>query len=310
MENLELREREIKWTGKGQSLSVLEICGNKIIIGFNTGRIEIYDSRNGTDLQCETVLAYWNRGSSVTCLVCTCAELIVGYADGSISIWDIQSRHLRKKIVEPDFSHNGPGYATSMRMKGETLVVGTNKGTVRAWQYANGSIISLGQWKQAQSSIISVDFNGTYVALNTSGALYVCYQNGQSLPWRIPTPVSHLSLTLHEDYVITGHYTASYQSLLQVFNMRTGDMLNTLTGGRTQSISTAVQGSCILSGESNGGIFIWNLEDVLTGASVTPRVMVDPVNSGVSGYEFLRFGRNMFVRYSTRLSSVKVFDFK
>ena len=119
-----------------------------------------------------------------------------------------------------------------------------------------------------------------------------------------PTIICHGSWTLHEDCVIKG------ESRLQVFNMQTGDVLNSLTEPGAPTISTDVQGSCILSGDNSDGIFIWNLQDVLNGTPVTPLVVVDPGSSKVDWNEFLRFGRNMFVRYSWRISSAKVFDFK
>ena len=95
-EPAEPRNREISWDAIPlastpcsaetiKDLTVLEVCGYKILLGWNSGEIKIY---NSLDLRCETTLEY---PEGVSCLQCTCTEIIAGYGGGSICVWNIQS---------------------------------------------------------------------------------------------------------------------------------------------------------------------------------------------------------------------------
>ena len=167
------RHREIGWKCE-KKLEVLEVCNNKIIIGWDNGQIKIY---NSADLRCQTVLNYCFRQSKVTCLQCTCTEIIAGYQDGNlISVWNIQRQFLVCKLAIAEGS-----YPTCMRWREPKLVVGTNKGVIHIWQNVSSTFTMLGSWAADKSEIFDVDFNEDYVIvepLRESEPVIVHYFNG------------------------------------------------------------------------------------------------------------------------------------
>ena len=76
-------QREINWQAEKKYSTALEVCQDKIIIGWGTGQIKIY---SGADLQCKQVFNYCEDHASVTCLQCTCTELIAAYDDGKVCV--------------------------------------------------------------------------------------------------------------------------------------------------------------------------------------------------------------------------------
>ena len=83
-EGLKPRERYIEFdaleTTKDDQITTLEVCNNKILIGLQSGQINIY---NITDLRCETVLRYRKNQAGVSELQCSCTEIIALYSDQS-----------------------------------------------------------------------------------------------------------------------------------------------------------------------------------------------------------------------------------
>ena len=79
------RHGEISFADVEKHCTALEVYMNMIIVGWNDGQIKIYDS---TNLNCQKVLNY--RRSDVACLQYTRTEIIAGYEDGVICVWNIQ----------------------------------------------------------------------------------------------------------------------------------------------------------------------------------------------------------------------------
>ena len=86
--NVTPKHREIDWKGETKECSALQVCGNKIIVGWDSGQIKIYSS---DDLVCQGVLNGCMDRARVTCLQCICTEIIAGYDDGSICVWNVQT---------------------------------------------------------------------------------------------------------------------------------------------------------------------------------------------------------------------------
>ena len=73
---------------KKDRVHALVLYDTKIIVGFGTSEINIYSS---TDLHCEIVIRYCNDRAGVLSLQCTGSEVIAGYSDSSIQVWEIRS---------------------------------------------------------------------------------------------------------------------------------------------------------------------------------------------------------------------------
>ena len=96
--NLKPRERYLQLDSKPNQVTVVEICNDKIIVGLKSGQINIY---NSVDLGCDAVLKLCKNQDEVWYLECTCTEIIAGYREDSIYVWDIRSRRLVDTII-PD----------------------------------------------------------------------------------------------------------------------------------------------------------------------------------------------------------------
>ena len=165
------RYREIDWSDGYRCCTTLEVCKNRIIVGGDDGQIEIY---NSSDLHRQTVLIYGNTEAAVTCLQCTCTEIIAGYVDGSVCVWDIQRGILVQTLVTADATGDRTS-SVCMRWKHSKLVVGADVGTIRIWENVDYSFTLQCNWNARDGRnplrIQDGDFNEDYIILKpTTGS--------------------------------------------------------------------------------------------------------------------------------------------
>ena len=137
------RHREISWIDK-KYCTALEVFQNKIVVGWNNGQIGIYSS---TDLDCQTVLNYCRSQFGVSCLQCTGTEIMAGYDDRNIRVWEMQNGLLMHRLsLRNENDDDDDENPTCMRWRDPKLVVGTDEGRIYIWQYASSSLTLMGSW--------------------------------------------------------------------------------------------------------------------------------------------------------------------
>ena len=300
----EQREKEITWDEE-KSLTVLEVCGSKIIIGWDSGQIKIFSS---VDLQCETALPYHNQIASVTSLQCTCTEIIAGYDDGYICVWNISNG-----LLTMVFRLGGKttDYATCMRWREPKLVVGKTNGVIGIWQIVNSVRTILGSWKSGFSYVKRVDFNSDYVVVLGYGStgVNVHFLNGKlarTISNEVDTKEMGFAFCSVANVVITG----GDDRILRIWNVATGECLRELQGHKDGIIAVDSGSSCILSADTAGEVIIWSIGEALDfrPAGIAGITAPDLRSRGLE-YDYpLRLGRNFFVRHDGSSSRISVSD--
>ena len=154
------RHREINWEGDEKECTALEVCNDKIIVGWNNGQIKIY---NSATLRCQTVLNYCMTVAGVTHLQSTGTEIIASYHDKNICVWNIQKEILVDTLRAVARGTGDGGYPSFMRWRDPKLIVGTLEGRIHIWQKGISSFTLLASWDAGKRLIINVDFNQDYV---------------------------------------------------------------------------------------------------------------------------------------------------
>ena len=194
------RYREISWNGDDKYCTTLEVFSCKIIVGWNNGQIAIY---NSVDLHCQTTLNYCRNESCVDCLQCTGTEIIAGYDDGNICVWNFEKEILLLQIsARNENDGRDKSYATCMRWRDPKLVIGTSDGRIQISQYVSSSLTLLGGWNTKTYRICDVHFNKSYVILQPSDKsqpVSVHHFNGQKFR-SISSPRGICRVALHENY--------------------------------------------------------------------------------------------------------------
>ena len=113
------RHRDLDCRGEDKPCSALQVCKNKIIVGWETGTIKIF---NSSDLSGQTVLPYYMNEAGVTCFQCTCTEIIAGYDDGNICVCDVWRGTFSSKLEVGTVGLEAD-YATSLRWRDPKLLV-------------------------------------------------------------------------------------------------------------------------------------------------------------------------------------------
>ena len=148
-------------------MTALEICGNRIIIGFDSGEIKIY---NSVDLQCESTLPYGVKNCVVRCFQSTCTEIIAGYDNGLVCVWNIQSGLLMTILPEGTVLDSSEA-VSCMRWRKPHLVVGKENGKIGIWQWSNTSFMLLGQWDSNVGRVKRVEFDLEHVIVLEFGSV-------------------------------------------------------------------------------------------------------------------------------------------
>ena len=312
---------------KENPVTALEVCNDKIIIGFSSGQVNIYKIM---DLQCETLLRYCQDRAKVTLLQCTCTEIIAAYSYGSICVWKIESGKLLQTLI----GHSQTIYeeVTCLRWRKPYLVAGKSNEKIQIWQQTDGNaaFTSLGQWDSNVKNVNQVDLYLDYVIVkgNYSDDKLVFHGPPRGAPHSAHNvnvfhfngnPVRTIgdNWQTHEIVVHDGHLIgAGADKALRVWDVRTGHLLVQLDGHQSRVQRMAAMSDFIISGDHLGEIIVWNLEAALKGElalvmrindSDWPRrrSRTSTMHQGTRGRIFL--GRNWLLTWSGDI--IKVTDF-
>ena len=317
----EPRERHILWEDymKDTSLTVLEVCGNKIILGLDNGQINIY---NSMDLSCQTSLPYYNERRVVLCLQCTCTEIIAGYSDGNICVWNIKSGNLVQKLSLRHPATAPHRNSTCMRWKGSKLVLGANDGKVLIFQYVNANVKALGEWT-AGSCVRMVDFDTNYVMAQDNSTAYeirVYNWNGKrlhsiALKGSVWGHFSISDVTSFSGKVITG----SRENVVKILDLKTGGCVHELKGHHNAGLIHAVDAlnDCAVSCDVDGATTLWSLtKDASPGRSPQSVHVMNVVlparfqeTCPYNRIFWLRLGRNFLASHVQSSAKVVITDF-
>ena len=318
LKSLKTRERKIVWGRENKLLTALEVYGNKIIIGWDSGQINIY---NTSDLTCENTFSYSNQDSTVSCLQCNGTEIIAAYSDAVMCVWDIESGCLAQKLSLDD-SEDSEGCPTMMRVKSSKLVVVTSDDNIRVWQYVSSVFTFVGDWNLNidAETVKQFDFDENYIFLLVSdGGIEMFYFNGQ-LARNVRVfeygQAKALDVALYNSYFITG----CDDRVLRIWDINTGALLKELKGHKSEVICVALTNDCIASADNSGGIILWSLEAALVDHPDTEpgHMPIDASDFRSQGYTHLTsaekmyhvcLGRNFLVRSNGNNKRVVVTDF-
>ena len=316
------RERDIIWEDymKDTKLTVLEVCGNKIIAGFDDGQVNIY---NSVDLNCEKSLPYYQQNGSVQCLQCSCTEIIAGYRDGNICSWNIQSGLQTRKMSLRTFesSHlSSTRYPTCMWREAPKLVVGTTDGKIVIFQHVNSNFTTLGAWNVGEH-LKKVYFDEKYVIV-FGNSVRVYNWNGKLvrtiLSWSSQSCMMYSirDMTyLEGNIIIIG--AAGVETVASVMNVKTEEIVHELQGHINGSIlAVDAFNNCVLTTDTTGSIILWTLEAAqnrnLQAAARFPSPECPSKSLGPNPHVkvcWLRLGQTFFVRHFSCSSKIVVTDF-
>ena len=203
LEFFEPRDREFQWSDDEPivPLSVMERCASKILIGLENGEIKIF---NVVDLNCKKILSHSKLKAAVTCLQCTCTEVIACYKDSSACIWNIQTGDLMRRFCVGNRGVSN-GHARLLRVKGTNLAVGKEGcTTVGIWNYENSSVKFVSEWTHA-IKFQRLEIHGAHVILMDSSYSVSVYSYNGTLVHRIGVAWEEKDMGIYGDYVIVGN---------------------------------------------------------------------------------------------------------
>ena len=295
------RYREISWIGETKKATSVEVCGNKIIIGWTNGHIKIYDA---VDLQCLTVLQF---GGHPTCFQCTCTELISGHRDGNICVWNIQSGLLMQKFLMGSPADDFP---VCMRWRPPKLLVASFDGIVKLWQYTNSSFISLSVSEHRPSSYLDnvrrLEFNTDYMVCLHGSSVRVHYLNGllarEIVLFGTPTDIA-----LQGDYLIIG--CENEKATLSIVDIKTGIYLKGLQGHTASVTALDAKNNFVVSSDKKGQIILWNLAAGKDGNQAAGIIVREPTCLKSVPPRSLHLGQNLIVGREVRSQRIVVTDF-
>ena len=285
--------------GEDKCCSALEVCGDKVVVGWNNGQIGIYSA---TDLHCQTVLSYCENKARVTCLQCTSVEIIAGYSDGNVCVWNIKKKTLLRTLSVKNEKVQGGDYAVCMRWRAPRLVVCTMAGSLKIWQYSNTSVVLLGSWDERPMTVNHVDFNDTYVILERPQTVDIRYWNGQQIRSISDLKLKVRCAALDGNHLITG----GEDKVVRIWNIATGTRLKELEGHDSPVRAVDAYGGVIATSDSNGGVIIWNMNAALEGRQVKLAVLT---HERLPRVPFLKLGENILVTAYSGKPKIQVTDF-
>ena len=305
LEFYEQRDREIQWSHESNKrISVMETCGNKILIGLENGEIQIFST---VDLQCQITLSHPELKSKVTCLHCTCSEVIAGYEDCSACIWNIQSGDLTQRFCVGDRT-SSTGYAKVIRLKGTRLVVATVDGVIGIWNYSNGSVKFVSEWRERRH-LRRLEIAGDSIILMELWKGVSVYKFDGTPVHKICNPEAVKDVGIYGDYAITGDKKCCR---LLLWHIGTGTLIGERRGQGSQIKCVSARDGHVLSVDKKASVVIWSTEAILEGRPAALMKIFDPSDSPQAEIQccsLYSLGPNYFVRLDPNKSVIKVTDF-
>ena len=302
----EPRVRKVCWED-GKSLNVLQVCGSRIICGFHDGQVRVYSY---PDLQCEAALWSFSSECLVTCLQCTCSEIVVGYTDRNIRIWNIQSGLLIQEFsvgASDNWSSGSGRHAVCMKWKAPKLLVGTADGRVSMWQFVNSSVLFLGERCFYNGPITSHEFDDDHVICMHSTMASIHDSAGSQLRTiEIQRSATARAVVFdRSSFIINGD-----DKKLRIWNAKTGNCLKELEGHEHGIVSVDAKNNVILSGDKTGQIIIWSLDAASSESRPirTLRFHAPEVAKQSNGY-YVGLGEKFIVLRQIASTEISVIDY-
>ena len=252
------RYREISWTDEEKHCTALQVFSNMIVVGWNNGQVKVY---NSTNLNCQTVSNYGT--TEVTCLQCTGTEIIAGYEDGNICVWNIQ-RGVRMQTLSVVTGNCPIHFPTCMRWRDQKLIAGTAHGRIHVWQYANSSFALRGSWDAGDSHVCDVDFNENYVILGPScrsESVKIHDFNGDKIR-SISSRGGILQMALRKNILIT----CNRYGTLEIWDITTGTVVKELKDLVVRMFGSDSHNGVIASGNRRENVTVWKIDTALEGS--------------------------------------------
>ena len=307
--DLKPRERTIDLGGN--NVSTLEICNDKILLGFRGGSINIFSSK---DLRCETVIEPCRHRAAVSSLRCTCIEIIAGYVDGSVCVWDIQSQEFTDGIMHEDLMRDKGvprlGWTKPYVIVAKNSIIGIYV------QGIDGLFHHVREWDSKVPSISSVDVhsNTSCIIVHSlaCGKVHVFRFNGNRV-WTTEENIKISVVGVHYDHVVVTRTDGGFS--IRIYHIKTGRCVKEIKGhayaaGFTDDKSRQL---CdIVASSSPEEISVWSLKTAVGPSSTgKPTSIPDPHVTLMQGsfvkHGWPRLGSNFLVVHSD--NKVSVVDF-
>ena len=269
----------------------IAVSGDKIIIGYTSGLIQIF---NSTDMQCEMVFEKI-RPKRINCLQCTSTEVIAGYGDGYVISWSMKTGDLVQEISngkDQDFA-----ITTAMQWKSPTLVARFINGHVGIWQYKRGSFVRVGGWTDASMRgprrlCLTSDYVVVLPECSEEFSLYAF--DGQRMrdfeTWDVIA-----DMTCQDGHVIT----AGDDGYVRIWDAaRKEDCSERILSGHEARILCMVsRGNFLASIDYTGLLIIWSLDAALEGEEAELMRIIRPGILPIWDSSVMALGPNFIVSY-------------
>jgi len=183
--------------------------------------------------------------------------LVSGSIDRTIKIWDLATGTLIRTLDK----HTGEVASVAVSPDGEYLAIGSHihpQSNVKVWHLATGKLIHtlLGHHKPVNCVTISPD--GHLLASGSNKIKIWHLQKGDRICtlWH-SDPVNSAAINPDSTILASG----GSDSKIRLWNPRTGDLLQTLTGhkGLISAVAISTNGEILVSGSADNTIKIWHL---------------------------------------------------
>ncbi|EPS45105.1 hypothetical protein H072_866 [Dactylellina haptotyla CBS 200.50] len=188
-------------------------------------------------------------------------QLVSGFDDGIIKLWDIISGSLLQTLNSYSHSRSYRVLSISFSLDCRTLASGFVDGTIKLWDLASGAAQTLNLHIN-ELYVLKFTLDIKYVVSGKScGSLQVWDTTSGKL---IRTLEGHSCFVTSLSFNLDGEYLASgsWDKTVRVWKMTTGQMIHTFKGhtGWIQSVEFSYSGGYIASCSEDGIVLLWNAD--------------------------------------------------